>query len=224
MTLFLLILLSSLFAITHIGMSHGEIRRSLIQKLGEQPFRGLYSLVSFLTLGGAIWVFSGHRNLGPLFWDTPGWLYPLVYLLMLLGLMLLVSSFVTPSPTGMVAKSMTPKGVLRITRHPMNMGFASFGLAHMVANGSLGDLFFFGSIFVVGFFGAYHQDHRLADERGHGFAAFRTQTSVLPFAAILQGRNHLKPEEFRIPVLALILAGYVALVLFHGRLFGAEPF
>jgi len=222
MTLFLLILLSSLFALTHIGMSHGEIRRSLIQRLGEQPFRGLYSLVSFLTFGGAIWVFSGHRNLGPLFWDTPGWLYPLVYLLMLLGLVLFVLSFVTPSPTGMVAKSMTPKGVLRITRHPMNMGLASFGLAHMVANGFLGDLFFFGSIFVVGFLGAYHQDRRKAAERGDAFTAFCKQTSILPFAAILQGKNRLEPEEFRIPVLALILAGYVALFLLHGRLFGVE--
>jgi len=224
MALFALILLSSLFALTHIGMSHGKIRRRLIQKLGGQPFRGLYSLVSFLTLGGAIWVFAGHRNLGPLLWQTPAWLYPILYLLMLLGLMLFVMSFVTPSPISMVAKSMIPKGVLRVTRHPMNMGLAAFGLSHMLANGSLGDLFFFGSIFVVGFFGAYHQDRRKADEQGHSLEAFRKQTSILPFAAILQGRNHLKLEEFRIPVLALILAGYLALILLHERLFGVRPF
>lgn len=224
MALSMLIFLASLFAATHVGMSHGEIRRSLIRKLGEQGFRALYSVISLLALGGAIWVFARNRGLGPLIWSTPGWIYPLVYLLMLLGIAMFVFSFVTPSPTGMVAKSMTARGVLRVTRHPMNMGLASFALAHMIANGSLGDLFFFGSIFAVGFFGAFHQDRRKAAEQGQSFVLFRGQTSVLPFAALLAGRNRLVPREFPLPAIALVLATYAAFILLHESFFGVSPF
>ena len=66
MGLFLLILLSVLFALTHIGMSHDPLRSKLISNLGEKPFLGLYSLVSLITFGGAIWAFSGQEDAGPL--------------------------------------------------------------------------------------------------------------------------------------------------------------
>ncbi|MEW6440175.1 MAG: NnrU family protein [bacterium] len=218
------ILASSLFAATHLGMSHGEIRRQLVQKLGERRFRGLYILVSFMTLGGAIWAFSTRRGEGPVLWTTPAWIYPVVYLLMLLALALFILSFFTPSPTGMAARVLAPRGVLRITRHPMNMGFALFGLAHVIANGSLADLFFFGSFFVVGFLGAYHQDRRKALELGPAFSDFRDQTSVLPFAAVLQGRTRLVRDELPLAGLAVALVLYGLLIAVHGRLFGAEPF
>ena len=224
MALALLILLSTLFAVSHLGMSHDPWRSRLIGKLGEKGFKLVYLLVSLLTLGGAIWVFSGHRGLGPVLWTLPGWLVPLFFLLMLLAFLLFVFSLVTPSPTGMRPAGLEARGVLRVTRHPMNMAFASFGLAHLLANGSLGDLFFFGSFFVVGFFGAYHQDRRLARSKGEPFASFQKQTGILPFAAILAGKTRLAPEEFCRVALAVALAIYLAVILLHRTLFGVVPF
>ena len=224
MALALLILLSVLFAVTHIGMSHDPYRSRMIQKLGEKPFMGIYSLVSLITFGGAIWVFAGHRKMGPVLWTLSHWLYPIVYLLMLLAFVLLVFSVVNPSPAGMRPASMEPRGVLRVTRHPMNMGFACFGASHVLANGSLGDIFFFGSLFAVGFFGAYHQDQRMARQKGEPFLAFRKQTSVFPFAAILSGKTRLETGEFNRIVLAGIVVAYVAVILLHQTLFGIRPF
>jgi len=224
MALVLLILLSTLFALTHIGMSHDPYRSRMIQRLGEKPFMGVYSLVSFITFGGAIWVFAGHRKMGPVLWTLSHWLYPVVYLLMLLAFLLLVLSVVNPSPAGMRPASMEPRGVLRVTRHPMNMGFACFGFSHMLANGSLGDIFFFGSLFVVGFFGAFHQDRRLAREKGEPFLAFRNRTSVIPFAAILTGKNRLEPGEFNRVAMAVTVVVFVAVILLHQKLFGIRPF
>jgi len=224
MALFLLMLLSLLFVVTHLGMSHDPYRARMVRRLGPQPFMGVYSLVSVLTLGGAIWVFSTHKGAGPQLWSLTGWLLPVIYPLMLLAFLLLVLSVVTPSPTGMLSSAMEPRGVLRVTRHPMNMGFACFGLAHLLANGSLGDVFFFGSIFVVGFAGAYHQDARKARELGEPFEAFRRQTSVFPFAAILQGRNRLETGEFSRPLLIAALVAYLAAILLHKKLFGVSPF
>jgi len=224
MALFLLVLLSVLFAATHIGMSHGVYRARLIERFGAKPFMGIYSLVALVTLGGAIWVFSTHKGIGPHLWTLSGWLYPLVYLLMLLSFLLLVLSVATPSPTGMMPASMEPRGVLRVTRHPMNMGFACFGLAHLLANGALGDVFFFGAIFVVGFAGAYHQDRRKARERGDAFELFQSQTSVLPFAALVQGKTRLEPGEFSRPLLVAALTAFAAALLLHEKLFGVSPF
>jgi uncharacterized membrane protein len=114
------------------------------------------------------------------------------------------------------------RGVLRITRHPFNMGMTAFGLAHLVANGALGDVAFFGCCFVlVGLVGAFHQDVRIARQRGEDLAAFRRETSVLPFVAIALGRTRLVLSELPLPMVVVAVAAWVALVLLHGRLFGA---
>jgi uncharacterized membrane protein len=224
MALFLLILLSLLFVATHLGMSHDPCRSHLVRRLGPLPFMGAYSLVSLVTLGGAIWVFATHEHRGPQLWTLPCWLYPVVYLLMLLSFLLLVLSVSTPSPTGMRPAPMEPRGVLRVTRHPMNMGFACFGLAHVLANGTLGDVFFFGSIFLVGFAGAYHQDRRKAREHGEPFRNFQRRTSVFPFAAILRGKTGFAPGEMSRPLLVTAVAAFLAALLLHEKLFGVRPF
>ena len=220
----LLILLSVLFFVTHLGMSHDPYRARLIEKLGEKPFMGVYSLVSFVTFGGAIWVFVGHRGMGPELWDLPAWFIPLVYALMLFGFSLLALSVTTPSPAGMKPGAMEVRGVLRITRHPMNMGFACFGLAHVLANGFLGDIFFFGSLFAVGFFGPYHQDRRKARELGAPYLEFQKKTSIFPFAAIVSGKTRLEPGELNRIVLIGVIVVFVTVILLHQKLFGVRPF
>ncbi len=97
------------------------------------------------------------------------------------------------------------RGVFRITRHPMNMFLALWALAHLLANGTLGDVAFFGSLIVVGVLGAYHMDARLKQQKGEAFTDFCKQTSVLPFGAIITGRNRLVVSELAFP-LTLIAA------------------
>jgi uncharacterized membrane protein len=226
MYLTLLILFSVLFSVTHILLSHGKIRSGLITALrGEWPFRGLYSLISFATLGGAIAIFWGHRQMGALLWELPPIAERVVALpLMLLALVLLVLSLANPSPASMLPGVVEAHGVLRITRHPMNMAFALFGLTHLVGNGFVGDVFFFGQFVVVGVLGAYHQDARKVREKGEDFLQFKRQTSVIPFVAILRGRNRLEAGELGFPLFVIAVAAFVALVVFHGRLFGVALF
>lgn len=221
MALTLVVGLSFLFVVTHFGLSHGRIREGLVEKLGVWPFRGLYSAVSVVTLGGAAVVLWGHRGLGPVLWQLSRPLAAAVALvLMFLAFELLALSLATPSPTGMMPAQPEARGVLRITRHPMNVGFACFGLAHALANGTLGDASFFAAIFVVGFLGAYHQDRRKAREAAPGFREFQTQTSIFPFAAVLAGRNRFEPRELSVPLMLLGALGFAVVALFHGSLFG----
>jgi uncharacterized membrane protein len=162
------------------------------------------------------------RHLGPVLWDLPTWIELAVGLpLMLLAFVLLVLAFATPSPVSLIPGKLEPRGVLRITRHPMNMGLALFGLVHMVGNGALGDVVFFSTFVIVGVFGAYHQDARFAREKGEEFADFRRRTSVLPFGAILLRRTTFEPSELPWPMVAIAIIAWGAVAFFHGELFGA---
>ncbi len=205
-------------------MSHDPFRGRLIKGLGEKSFLLIYSLVSFITFGGAIWIFSRQDNLGPILWFLPQGLYPVVQILVLIAFLFFVLSVKDASPTGMSPAKMKVRGVLHITRHPMNMSFAAFGLAHMLANGCLGDLVFFGSIFLVGFFGSYHQDRRKLREKGEPFRAFQEETGIFPFSAIIKRKTKLAPGEFSFVFVLLAIAAYVVVFLLHDKLFGARPF
>ncbi len=223
MYLGLLIVFSTLFFLTHVILSHGFIRSALIEKLSAPGFRAVYSLIAILLLGLAIIMLMKTPDKGRVFWDS-AWLYPLTYLLMMLAFTLALLGLANPSPTGMMSKSMESRGVLRITRHPVNMGIASFGLAHLLANGTLGDIFFFGSIFLTGFIGAYHQDRRKAREKGPEFKAFQAETSIFPFSAIVLRKTRLELKELSIPVLIIAAIAYVAMIYFHKRITGVAPF
>ncbi len=116
------------------------------------------------------------------------------------------------------------RGVLRITRHPMNMGISMWALAHLLANGTVGDVAFFGSFVVVGVVGAYHQDARLKKTKGEAFIEFCKQTSVMPFSAILGRRNRLALDELSFPLAFISVVVFVVLTVFHSRFFGGELF
>ncbi len=214
-----------LFPLTHIVMSHPSIRDVLISKIGRWPFRGLYSIVAVLTLGGAIKLFSDNRQIGPLLWELPHWLSLTIVLpLMFFAFQLVFLSLANPSPAGMMPAKKEVRGVLRITRHPMNMGFTCFALAHLVAYGYLGNIFFFGSFFLLGFIGTFHQDHRVAAERSEKYKNFRQHTSVLPFVAILRRKTSLELSELSFPMVILAVIAFTAMIFAHGRLFGISLF
>jgi uncharacterized membrane protein len=104
----------------------------------------------------------------------------------------------------------------------MNMAFALWGLAHLLANGTVGDVAFFGSFVVVGVLGAYHMDARIKRQKGEPFVEFCRQTSVLPFGAIARGRNRLTVDEMSFPLAAIGVAVFSALFILHSRFFGGE--
>jgi uncharacterized membrane protein len=106
----------------------------------------------------------------------------------------------------------------------MNMAFAMWGLAHLLANGTVGDVAFFGSFVAVGVIGPYHMDTRHKRSKGEEFKEFCKQTSVMPFSAILGRRNHLAIDELSFPLALIAVVAFVVLFLFHGRFFGGELF
>jgi len=222
-----LVFLSLLFIVTHIGMSAEPFRSNMVKRLGELGFKGVYSLISILTLGGAILFFIHYRETlhesAPLWNMHPLWVF-LALILIFVSIPLVVFGLTQPSPTGMAQISYEPLGILLVTRHPVNIGIALFGLAHMLANPRLGDAALFGSLFIVGFFGAFHQDARKTRTLGEQFASFKAKTSIIPLAAIVTKKNNFSLNDLSKPMLILCVLLYFGLMIFHKKLFGVSVF
>jgi len=213
------------FAGTHVWLSSARTRAALIERVGPQPFQGIYSLVALATFVPLVWIFARHKHAGPLLWTTLGpaaIARPVNYVLMGLALILFVASLLPSStpPSSMLAHGpATPHGMLRITRHPMLAGFGLFGVAHVLMNGTLGDVLFFGGFPLFAWIGARHQDSRKV-LTVPGYETLLATTSIVPFAAILAGRQRLVARELPIAAVAIGVVATVLLRTYHQRLFG----
>jgi uncharacterized membrane protein len=100
------------------------------------------------------------------------------------------------------------------------MSFAIWALVHVIGNGDTAALVFFGAFLVTAVAGMPSIDAKLARRHGEAWAGFAAKTSILPFGAILAGRNRLVLAEigWMPPVVGLIL--WAALLHFHRAVFG----
>lgn len=213
------------FGGSHLLLSSAGLRARLHGLLGAQGFRGLYSLVALASFVPLVWVFAEHPRSGPLLWTRLGppavalWLN---HLLMALCCVLVVAAVLPGSaaPSSLAAPQapIGPRGILRITRHPLLVGFACFGLAHLLVNGALGDVLFFLGFPLFAWVGARHQDARLARQRP-GYAALVAETSFVPFAAIVTGRQRLVVRELPLFAVAAGLLLFLVLRSWHDALF-----
>jgi uncharacterized membrane protein len=216
------VLLWVAFTATHLGMSSLRLRPRLVALLGEVGFLGLYSGVALIIFVPLIRLYFTSKHAGALIWSVPrgpllSWL---VYAGMGVAFILLVSSFLRPSPGGMVPGDPTPRGVYRITRHPMVMAFVVFALFHLLPNGFAADVAFFGGFAFFALAGAAHQDQRKLVVGPPGYRDFYEHTPFLPFTGrdTLAGLRELSP----IAVVAGILIA-VTIRYFHSSWFGGNP-
>lgn len=145
-----------------------------------------------------------------------------------LALILVAGGVLVPNPsaTGMENALDRPepaRGALRITRHPMMWGVGLWAAVHLVANGDLASLLFFGGLLVTALGGAAHLDRRLAATEGERWRRFAEATSFVPFAALLAGRQRWAWTEWRRPA-AWGLGLFALLLVLHPYLFGVRPY
>lgn len=133
MTVLLLGLL--LFLGTHsLRVVAGGWRESHIARWGAGPWKGLYSLLSFVGLLLIVWGYGLARQQSVVLWAPPPlWLRHIAAVLMLLSFVLLAAAYVPRNPL---------KARLQ---HPMLLGVNVWALAHLLANNTLADLLLFGA-------------------------------------------------------------------------------
>jgi len=206
------------FAGAHLVLSSLPIRTRLIGLMGARAFQGFYSLVVLGLFIPLVGTYFAHKHAGPLLWSVP--LTPVVRWLMYAGIalafVLVVASFMTPSPAGMVPTKPTPRGVLRVTRHPFVMGTALWALIHLVINGWGTDVAFFGGFIAFALVGAKHQDARKIATGVPGYREFCAATPFLPFT----GRDTLLGLREMLPAAAIGIVVTVVVRHFHASWFG----
>ncbi len=96
-----------------------------------------------------------------------------------------------------------------------------WAISHLIANGDTVSIVFFSSFLLLSLIGTFMIDRKKAQSLGVAWHAYRDQTSNIPFAAILTGRNRLVLSELWLP-LGVGFAGYFALFYAHEWIAGVR--
>ena len=209
------------FLLIHFAVSGTRLRDALTGKLGEGPYRGLFSLASLI---GIAWMIYAYRH-APLIptWGLLLGFRPAAYVLVFIAFLFAVIGILTPSPTrvGMESK-LDPemaRGMVRITRHPFLWGVGLWAATHLVLNGDVASLILFGTLLVLAIGGTAAIDAKRRRKFAERWQKFAQATSSLPFAAIARGGNRLAPALAEIGAWRIIAALVLYAVAFylHGR-------
>ena len=105
----------------------------------------------------------------------------------------------------------------------MMWGIALWSTTHVLANGELYALIFFGGLTVLALAGTVQVDRRKACLEGNIWQAYAAKSSHIPFAAILAKRTHFSAREIGwIPVILGIIF-YLVLLIPHETVVGIAP-
>jgi uncharacterized membrane protein len=106
------------------------------KRLGENAWKGLYSIVSIAGFALIVWGYGAARQAPVVLWASPTWTRHLAALLMLVSFVLLAAAYV-------------PRNRIKARlHHPMVLGVKVWALAHLLANNTLADLLLYGSFLV----------------------------------------------------------------------------
>ncbi len=111
-------------------------RERAIARLGEGPWKGIYSLISTIGFVLIVWGFARARYDAPQLWTPLTGARHITMLLMLIALILLAGFLFKRSHIAV------------ITHHPMLWAVLLWSVGHLFANGSAADVLLFGAFLV----------------------------------------------------------------------------
>lgn len=130
-------------------------RAQRIARLGENGWKGLYSLASALGLGLVVWGYGLARAEPVVLWAPPGWTRHLAALLTLPAFILIAAAYLPGNR------------IKAAVGHPMVAGVKVWAIAHLISNGNLADALLFGAflLWAVADFRSARQRDRAAGVR-----------------------------------------------------------
>jgi len=213
-----LVMAMAFFVGSHFVLSSLPVRGGLIRMLGEQGFRGLYSVVALAAL---VWVVLAYGEVPRReLWPDSQALRLTALVIMPFAAILLVAALPTRNVTMVGGESVaddphpTP-GIMTITRHPMLNGVVLFALAHLLANGDSASAVLFAGLAILAVGGMMHIDYRRQRSMGSAWGPIAMSTSAIPFVAVLQGRTHVDWAGIGVWRVVAGLALYAALIAAH---------
>eukprot|EP00842_Homolaphlyctis_polyrhiza_P000414 jgi/Hompol1/1373/HPOL_005583-RA len=207
----------SAFTGSHLVLSHPPIRQDLIDKLGKDRFKGLYSLVAVSTLLPTAFFYARYgRGAGVQLWKGNSWWQRSAgFGFKALGALTFSQAVIAPNAIiqnanrpGTADSTITEddvkvQGIYRVSRHATFMSFALLGVGNLLTRGHLSDVIFWGSFPVYWLVGSSLQDERLKLTYPKSFFE---QTSLLPGQAIIEGKQSWKEAVSEMSPRAALLA------------------
>lgn len=190
------------FAIAHSGLAALRLRGEKL--VGARLYRIFFALVSLPFATVLVIYFINHRYDGLRLWNLQG--VPGVAALVW-GLSALSFLFLYPATFNLLEVAAVQKpqvhlyetGIIRITRHPQMIGQVIWCIAHTLWIGTSFMMVTSLGLILHHLFSVWHGDRRLRLRYGESFESLKSRTSVIPFLAVLQGRQTLDWREFLRP-------------------------
>lgn len=212
------------FFASHAVPAAPHVRRGLRQVLGARGYGLLFSAVSVAILGWMI-VAAGQAPYVQIWAQWP-WMRWVTNGAMLCAVLLAACGIGAPNPLSFDgrARGYDPQhpGIAGVTRHPLLWALLIWALAHMLVNGDLAHVILFGSFALFCPVGMRMLDRRNRHLMGPAWDRLAARTSVIPFAALVQGRWH--PVTWPAPGRLLLgLAVWCLLLALHPYVIGVSP-
>jgi len=198
------------FVASHAVPTSGGMRRVLIARLGLWGYLIVYSALSLAAL---IWLIYAYIDAPYIeIWVAPAWWPPVAAYTMPVAFLLL--------SLGLPRRAPKSTGVFAITRQPAMWGLGLWAVLHMIGNGDAAALLLFGSMALLAGVGAINMDARMRKSLGNGWDAYARQTSLLPFTALISGRNRLRFDDVNPVAVAMGCVVYTVVLWLHGPVIG----
>ncbi|MDJ1168363.1 NnrU family protein [Roseofilum sp. BLCC_M154] len=207
------------FAIAHSGLA--SLRPWGEGKIGARLYRVGFALVSIPFAVVLIIYFFNHRYDGIQLWQVQGvrGVRSLVWALSAISFLFLYPATFNLLEIAAIAKPevhLYETGIIRITRHPQMVGQVIWCIAHTLWLGTSFTLVTSLGLILHHLFAVWNGDRRMYNRYGDAFLKAKERTSVIPFLAIVQGRQTLELQEFLRPA-------YLGVILFIALLWWAHP-
>ena len=199
-----------IFAIIHSGGAALRNKAELI--IGPRLWRLVFVSLSLPSAIILIGYFLTHRYDGIRLWNLQGnsVVFYIVWVLTAISFIFLYPATYNLLEIPSVQK---PKvriystGIMRVTRHPQAIGQIIWCIAHSLWIGTSFTLVTSFGLICHHLFAIWHGDKRLEFKFGEDFYKFRESTSVIPFLAIIEGRQVFKFREyFKLSQLGILIA------------------
>ena len=187
------------FAVIHSGGAKGGAAAE--ERIGARAWRLVFAAVSIPSAVVVIGYFLAHRYDGVRLWNLQGLpgLVPLIWALTAISFLFLYPATYNLLEIPAVLKPqvrMYATGIIRISRHPQAVGQILWCISHALWIGSSFMLVTCVGLIGHHLFAVWHGDRRLKARFGEAFDELKASTSIVPFAAVLDGRQQLQWQEF----------------------------
>lgn len=216
-----LMLATVLFSLIHSGLA--SLRPIITPYITERLYRVIFALASIPSAVALITFFVIHRydghQLFPISLQSIPSTHSIVYILTMFAFLFLYPATFNLLEVAAVQKptfKFYEKGITRICRHPQLVGQFLWGVSHTLWIGSSFSLITAISLVAYHCFGVWNGDRRLYQVYGNDWIEYSNRTSILPFAAIVTGKQDFKVKEFLVPA-------YVGVVLAALGFYAAHP-